>query len=53
VDSKPRTSSSIWIWRSGRSTVCPKSFIPASAPSTMSRFTAAAKIRMKRVDSAK
>ena len=35
------------------STDCPKSFAPASAPSTMSRFTASAKIRMKSEDRAK
>ncbi len=35
------------------STDCPNSFAPASAPSTMSRLTASAKIRMKSDDRAK
>jgi hypothetical protein len=51
-DSKPRTILSRSIDLGPISSCLPKSFAPASAPSTTSRFTAAAKRAMKRVERA-
>jgi hypothetical protein len=50
--SKPRTSRSRSTDAGPIRTSFPKSFAPARAPSTTSRFTAAAKSAMKRVERA-